>query len=99
MEVLIRNTHGELSHRDRDYAVKKLSFLDRFLHTAERAEFVHREENKEHFVEVTVFADGRTIRSVEHNSSLRAAIDLASEKLDLQLRKVKDRLSSKRRPA
>lgn len=97
MEVTFRNAHGELSSRDRAYAVKKFGFLNRFLPSASRAEVVHREENHEHVVEVTVFADGQTIRSEEHNLSLRAAIDNASGKLMSRMRRTKDKLTRSKR--
>lgn len=97
MDVLVRNAEGNLSHSDRDYAALKLGRLDRFFHQANKVEIVHREVKAEHRVEVTVFADGLTIRGEEHDASIRAAIDKVSEKLDNRLRRLNNRLVSHHR--
>lgn len=96
MEVLVRNAEGNLSERDREYAAKKLSRLDRFFHQAHKVEIVHREEKQahkpSHRIEITVFADGFTVRGEEHDESVAAAIDKVSEKLENRLRRLKSRL-------
>lgn len=97
MEVLIRNAEGNLTPQDREYAAKKLSRLDRYFSQATRVEIVHRESRLGHRVEVTVFADGLTVRSEETDASVTAAIDLAGEKLENRLRKLKTRLVDRHR--
>lgn len=93
MEVLVRNAEGNVSQNDRDYAAKKLGRLDRFFHSAQKVEMVHKEDkNGNHRVEITVFADGFTVRGEERDLSLQAAIDKVSEKLEGRLRKLKGRL-------
>ncbi len=92
MEVLVRNAEGNLSDHDRDYASSKLGKLDRYFNQANKVEIVHRESRHGHRVEVTVFADGFTVRGEEEDANVRAAIDLVSEKLDQRLRRLKRRL-------
>ena len=92
MEVLVRNAEGNLSPKDREYAAKKLGKLDRFFNQAQRVEIVHREAKQGHRIEVTVFADGLTVRGEETDESVTAAIDLVSEKLDNRLRRLKSRI-------
>lgn len=92
MEVLVRNAEGNLSPHDREYAAQKLGKLDRFFHQAQKVEIVHREMKLGHRIEVTVFADGFTVRGEEIDSSVRAAIDIVSEKLDVRLRRLKQRM-------
>jgi putative sigma-54 modulation protein len=93
MEVLVRNAEGNLSADDRDYASLKLGRLDRFFNAAQKVEIVHREDKHgQHRVEVTVFADGFTVRGEESDASIRAAIDLVSDKLDQRLRRLKRRM-------
>lgn len=92
MEVLVRNAEGNLADRDRDYAAKKLGTLDRYFNQAQKVEIVHREMKQGHRVEVTVFADGFTVRGEEIDADVRAAIDLVSEKLDQRLRRLKRRM-------
>lgn len=97
MEVMLRNAEGNLSPRDREYASKKLGKLDRYFTAAQKVEMVHREEKHGHRIEVTVFADGLTVRGEETDESLRAAIDNLSEKLENRLRRMKGRLIKARR--
>ncbi|HCD99622.1 MAG TPA: ribosome-associated translation inhibitor RaiA [Armatimonadetes bacterium] len=92
MEVLVRNAEGNVSEKDREYAAKKLGRLSRYFNQAQRVEMVHREERDGHRVEITVFADGLTIRGEEHDSNLRAAIDHVSDKLENRLKRLKERM-------
>ena len=92
MEVLVRNAEGNVSKRDRDYAAKKLGQLDRYFHAAQKVEMVHREEGQGHRIEITVFADGFTIRGEENDVSIPAAIDRVHDKLETRLRKLKGRI-------
>ncbi len=92
MEVLVRNAEGNLSAADREYADKKLGRLDRFFNSAQRVEIVHREVKASHRIEITVFADGYTLRGEETDASVKAAIDKVAEKMDIRLRRLKTRL-------
>ncbi len=98
MEVLIRNAEGNVSTNDREYAAKKLGKLDRYFHAAQKVEMVHREEgNGTHKVEITIFADGFTIRGVDADASMQTAIDRVHDKLETRLRKLKGRIISSHR--
>lgn len=92
MEVLVRNAEGNVSPKDREYAAKKLGRLDRYFHSAQSVEMVHREEGNGHRIEITIFADGFTIRGKETDESLQAAIDRVHDKLETRLRKLKGRI-------
>ncbi|HEY3781367.1 MAG TPA: ribosome-associated translation inhibitor RaiA [Fimbriimonadaceae bacterium] len=92
MEVLVRNADGNVSQRDRDYAAKKLGRLDRYFNAANKVEMVHREDGAGHRIEITVFADGFTVRGEEVDRSVHAAIDLVSDKIEERLRKLKGRI-------
>src|SRR5438552_862501 len=92
MEILVRNAEGNLTPRDKEYAALKLGKLDRYFHQAHRVEIVHREEKLSHRIEITVFADGFTVRGEEHDESVRAAIDKVSEKMENRLRRLKTRI-------
>lgn len=92
MDVLVRNAEGNVSSDDREYAAKKLGRLDRYFNAAQKVEMVHREDKNGHRIEITVFADGMTVRGEENDANLRAAIDRVSDKLETRLRKLKGRL-------
>ncbi len=101
MELLIRNAEGNLSAHDREYAASKLGRLDRYFNKASRVELVHRElhhgKRESHKIEVTIFADGMTVRGEEEDASITAAIDIVGEKLENRLRRIKKRLVNKYR--
>jgi putative sigma-54 modulation protein len=92
MDVLVRNAEGNVSKNDREYAAQKLGKLSRYFHQASKVEMVHRAEKSTHRIEITVFADGYTIRGEEHDESLRAAIDKVSDKLENRLKRLKGRI-------
>lgn len=92
MDVLVRNAEGNVNAQDREYAAKKLGRLDRYFNAAQKVEMVHREDKNGHRIEITVFADGLTVRGEESDADLRAAIDRVSDKLETRLRKLKGRL-------
>ena len=103
MEVLVRNAEGNLDAKDREFAAEKLGRLDRYFNKASRVELVHREMhhgngNREtHRIEVTIFADGMTVRGEEEDFSRRAAVDKAADKLESRLRRIKKRIVNKYR--
>jgi putative sigma-54 modulation protein len=92
MDVLVRNTEGNVSKIDREYAAKKLGKLNRYFNQASKIEMVHREEKGTHRVEITVFADGFTIRGEESDENIRAAIDKVGDKLENRLKRLKGRI-------
>jgi len=92
MDVLVRNAEGNVSKNDREYAAQKLGKLSRYFHQANRVEMVHRAEKTYHRIEITVFADGFTIRGEEQDESLKAAIDKVSDKLENRLKRLKGRI-------
>lgn len=92
MELLVRNAEGNLSLKDREYAAKKLGKLDRYFNAAQKVELVHKEGKLAHVVEVTVFADGLTLRGEESDGSVAAAIDKVADKLENRLRRLKSKL-------
>ncbi|MFY9233605.1 MAG: ribosome-associated translation inhibitor RaiA [Fimbriimonadaceae bacterium] len=93
MDVLVRNAEGNVSLKDREYAARKLGGLDRYFHQAQKVEMVHREApNGTHRIEITVFADGFTIRGEDTEPTIQAAIDRVHDKLESRLRKLKSRL-------
>lgn len=92
MELLVRNADGNLSKKDREYAAKKLGKLDRYFHAAQKVEMVHSEGKIDHRIEITVFADGLTLRGEERDGTVQAAIDKVADKMENRLRRLKSRL-------
>lgn len=92
MEVLVRNAHGNLSQKQKDYAAKKLGKLDRYFSSVGKVEIVHTEEKLVHRIEVTLFAEPHIIRGEESDESVVAAIDRVVDKLENRLHRLKGRL-------
>lgn len=92
MELLVRNAEGNLTQKDRDYAARKLGRLDRYFNSAQKVEMVHRKGRIDHRIEITVFADGFTLRGEEADVSVQAAIDKVADKMENRLRRLKSRL-------
>jgi putative sigma-54 modulation protein len=92
MEVLVRNAEGNVPEKQREYAAKKLSKLNKYFNKATKVEMVHNEQKGKHHLEVTVFADEFTIRGEEKDISLRACIDKVYQKLEARLRSLKGKL-------
>lgn len=97
LEVLVRNAQGNLSEQHRDYASKKLGKLGRYFHSASRVELAHVEDKRGHRIQVTVFADGMTLRGEEADEHVHAAIDKVADKLESRLRRLKTRLIKRHR--
>lgn len=92
MEILVRNVEGNVPEKQRAYAAKKLSKLNKYFNKATKVEMVHSEQKGRHHLEVTVFADEFTIRGEEKDISLRACIDKVYQKLEARLRNLKGKL-------
>ena len=92
MELLVRNADGNLTKKDREYAAKKLGKFDRYFNSAQKVEMVHKENKLDHCIEITVFADGFTLRGEDTDISVRAAIDKVASKMEGRLRRLKGRL-------
>lgn len=92
LDILVRNAHGNLSEKHKEYAAKKLGKLDRYFHKATKVELTHIEEKQGHHIEVTVFADGIVLRGEETDQEVHAAIDKVAQKLETRMRRLKSKL-------
>jgi putative sigma-54 modulation protein len=100
MQVSVSSRHIELSEDVRRAAVEKIGRLDRFLDGLERAEVHFTEEHNPRIserdvCEVTMEGHGHHIRAKVAAPDPMAAVDLAVEKLEQQLHRLKTRLSPK----
>lgn len=97
MEVTVSSRHAEVSGSLRATATEKIGRLDRFLDGLERAEVHFSEEPNpriadSHICEVTIEGHGHFIRCKVTAADAFAAVDLAVEKLEHQLHKLKTRI-------
>ena len=99
MEIIIRGSKLEITDAMEDYAKEKLSKLDRYLDESEEATAtvlakVHGHEQK---IEVTIPLKGIILRAEEVQEDFYAAIDVAIDKLERQIRKNKTRIQSSKK--
>ena len=108
MEVVVKGRHVEVSDRFREHAEEKLSRLEKYDDRLMRVEVQVAEERnprlaaQSHRVELTVRSKGPAIRAEAAAEDKMAALDLAIERLQAQLRKAADRRRvhhGSRRPA
>jgi len=102
MEVTVSGRHTTVSESLKRQAVEKIGRLDKYLDGMERAE-VHfweeknpRIDNRE-FCEVTMEGHGHHVRCKGSGPDGFTAIDLAVDKLERQLRKLKTKVAKNRR--
>ncbi|HVD00963.1 MAG TPA: ribosome-associated translation inhibitor RaiA [Candidatus Dormibacteraeota bacterium] len=105
MKVVIHDRTEELAPRLRGYTQRRLEKLGRHFRPVLDAEVLFTAESKrggenEKAVKILVHMDGRkhpVLSAEEHGKDLQAALDLALEKVDRQVLKLKDRIVHKHR--
>jgi len=96
MHVNITARHLKLTQPIADYVQKKLEKAKRFMDPLIWAQVVLSVEKTRHITEIIIHSSGRTFTAKEESIDLYAAIDLASDKIDEQLRRYKDRVRIRR---
>ena len=99
MEIIIRGSKLEITDAMEEYAKEKLSKLDKYLDESEETQAtvlakVHGHEQK---IEVTIPLKGLILRAEEVQEDFYAAIDVAIDKLERQIRKNKTRIQSSKK--
>ena len=96
MQVNITARHLKLTPAISDYVQKKLEKTKRFLDKLIWAQVVLDVSKNRHSAELIIHAAGHTFTAKEESADLYAAIDLASDNIDEQLRRYKERKRSRR---
>jgi putative sigma-54 modulation protein len=96
MQINITARHLKLSPAISDYVQKKLEKANRFLDHLIWAQVVLDVSKQRHSAEIIIHAAGHTFTAKEESVDLYAAIDLASDNLDEQLRRYKERKRERR---
>jgi len=98
MEITVSSRHTEVSDLLRDTTIEKIGRLSRFLEGMDRAEVHfseehHRRVSEKEVCEVTMEGHGHHVRCKVSAPDGFAAVDLAVEKLEHQLHKLKSKLT------
>ena len=101
MQIVVKGRHMTVTDSTREYAIEKVSraakVFDSNTITAE-VELYHEKNpsiEKNFIAEVTIYTKGPVIRAKEAATDMHAAIDLVSEKLEVQVRKYKGKLKDR----
>lgn len=92
MRVLLSSKSTQITDRQREYAEKKLGKLARYFNSARNANLTHSVQRNLHTVEVMVDLDGILVRAEERSPDFFASLDVAADKLEKQVRRLKERI-------
>jgi putative sigma-54 modulation protein len=92
MQISVTFRQLEPSEALKNYVTERLSKFKRYLDGPVEAHVVLGLEKFRHLADVTINSNGRLIKGREENADMYAAIDLVMDKIDLQLKKVRERL-------
>jgi putative sigma-54 modulation protein len=96
MQVNITARHLKLTTAISDYVRKKVEKAKRFLDHLIWAQVILDVSKDRHSAEIIIHAAGHTFTAKEESMDLYAAIDLASDNIDEQLRRYKERHKERR---
>lgn len=89
MKTIVKGKNIEVPERVRDYAIRKLERLDRFLDdrsdvVVEFSNEMHRSAADAHSADVSLVIDGATLRSHATGGTYQAALDAVLDKVERQ---------------
>ena len=91
MQIHISARHIKLTRPIRDYVEEKVGRAQRYFDHIIWAQVILEIEKKAHRAEVVIHASRHTFRSSANGMDLYAAIDLATDRIDAQLKKHKEK--------
>lgn len=99
MKLNIRGEKIEVTGAMKDYALEKLTKLEKYISNAEdvTVNVLVKLRNHMQKVEITIFLQSLILRSEEEQEDFYAAVDNSIDKLERQIRKNKTKLESKNR--
>jgi putative sigma-54 modulation protein len=92
MQVSVTFRHIDPSEALKNYATERLKKFKRYLDGPVEAHVVLGIEKFRHLADITIDNNGRLIKGREENVDMYAAIDLVMDKIDMQLKKLRDKL-------
>jgi putative sigma-54 modulation protein len=92
MQIAVTFRHMEPSEALKNYVTDRLNKFKRYLDGPVEAHVVLSLEKFRHLADVTIDSNGRIIKGKEENADMYAAIDLVMDKIDMQLKKLRDKL-------
>ncbi len=91
MQISVTFRQLEPSDALKNYVTDRLGKFKRYLEGPVEAHVVLGLEKFRHLADVTIDSNGRIIKGREENTDMYAAIDLVMDKIDMQLKKFRDK--------
>jgi len=97
MEVSITARNIEIDAKDKKYMIKKLQKIERLYRRVYKCEVIVEEEKERKTVEIILHLKRTRIVAKYTSTDLLTSIDLALDKIKTQVRRLNDKVSSKRK--
>lgn len=95
MQISVTFRQLEPSEALKNYVTDRLNKFKRYLDGPVEAHVVLGLEKFRHLADVTIDSNGRIIKGREENADMYAAIDLVMDKIDMQLKKLREKMRDK----
>lgn len=92
MQINITGKNVEITPAIRQYAMEKLSKMHKYLESITDAHVILSLEKYLHIAEITLFANGITIRGEERSEDMYSSLDLVIDKIERQVRRYKEKI-------
>ena len=99
MQVLVTFRHVAPSGALRDYAEEKVQRVEKYVRRVNDAHVILSVDKRRHIAEVTLNAARHTFAATEETSDLYAAIDLAMDKIERQVKKIAAKVKDRKHKA
>lgn len=96
MKIRITSRHDKLSPNIKDYIEEKIAKLDRFYDRIIDCEVIIDFEKLKHVFEMNVKVYSTVLHVTTKDADLTKAIDLCVDKLEIQLKKFKEKMKMKK---
>ncbi len=97
MQLTVTGRHFEITDALRQHVDGKMSKINHYIENVTDVHVVLSVEKHRHIAEVTFQANGSTIRGVEEQHDMYLAFDAVMEKIERQIKKLKEKGSRKGR--
>lgn len=97
MQVIVKGTNLKVSPQLKEHSEKRIMKLTRYFSKFDEATVTCRTERNWQIAELTLLAGGLTFHSEERSDSLFDSVDAASEKLERQIKRFRDKINKRLR--
>jgi len=92
MQITITGKNVEITPAIRQYAEEKLAKMHKYLEGISDAHVILSVQRYLHIAEITLYADGITIRGEERSQDMYSSLDLVMDKIERQVRRYKEKI-------